>query len=334
MLKTIDLEIGYNVSEHHKNRVGQKLNFDACDGELVALIGPNGIGKSTFLKTIARLLPKLSGTLQVNGLDQDEIEVSNYAELLSFVSTEIIRVPNFSVYQLVALGRFPYTNWIGNLTNIDKDIIDLSLRLVDLSSLQSKPINEISDGERQRAMIARALAQNTPIIVMDEPTAYLDITNKYDIVHLLGDLTLQQNKTIVFSTHDLNIAFSEADKIWMMGHGYALQGSPEDLALDGAFESLFGSRLQFDWQSGTFKKNRQNTKSVSFSGNRSLLFDLTINALSRIGFQVNENSGTKITLIEKNKNIVFVLEGLGLKKEFQNIYGLCNFLKMEKSLHL
>jgi iron complex transport system ATP-binding protein len=331
MLKAIDLEIGYNVPEHHKNRVGQKLNFEACDGELVALIGPNGIGKSTLLKTIARLLPKLSGTLFINGVNQDEIENSNYAELLSFVSTDIIRVPNFSVYQLVALGRFPYTNWIGSLTKSDKEVIDLALNLVGLSSLQSKPINEISDGERQRAMIARALAQNTPIIVLDEPTAYLDITNKYDIVHLLGELTLKQNKTIVFSTHDLNIAFSEADKIWMMGHGYALQGAPEDLVLDNAFESLFGSRLQFEWQSGTFKKSKQIYYSVSLSGNRNSLFELTVNALSRIGFMVNENSGTKITIAEKDKHNLFILENQNSVKEFKDIYGLCSFLKREKA---
>ncbi len=330
MLKTIDLEIGYNVSKYLKNRVRQRLNFDACDGELVALIGPNGIGKSTLLKTIARLLPKLSGNFMINGLDQEVIENSNYAELLGFVSTEIIRVPNLSVYQLVALGRFPYTNWIGNLTKSDRDIIDLALKLVDLLSLQSKPINEISDGERQRAMIARALAQNTPIIILDEPTAYLDITNKYDIVHLLGELTTQQNKTIVFSTHDLNIAFSEADKIWIMGHETTLQGAPEDLVFNGAFESLFGSRLNFDWQSGTFKKIKQGYKSVSLTGNRNALFDLTINALSRIGFRIDENSETKITLIERDKHYVYIIEGQGLKREIENIYGLCNFLKRKE----
>jgi iron complex transport system ATP-binding protein len=295
------------------------------------LIGPNGIGKSTLLKTIARLLPKISGTLLVNGLYQDEIENPDYAELLSFVSTEIIRVPNFSVYQLVALGRFPYTNWIGSLTKNDKKVIDLALNLVGLSWLQSKPINEISDGERQRAMIARALAQNTPIIVLDEPTAYLDITNKYDIVHLLGELTLKQNKTIVFSTHDLNIAFSEADKIWMMGYGYVLQGAPEDLVLENAFESLFGSRLQFEWQSGTFKKIKQNFNSVSLSGNSNKLFELTVNALSRIGFMVDDNSETKITILEKDKHNVFILESQNSSKEFQDIYGLCNFLKREKA---
>jgi iron complex transport system ATP-binding protein len=167
--------------------------------------------------------------------------------------------------------------------------------------------------------------------VLDEPTAYLDITNKYDIVHLLGELTLKQNKTIVFSTHDLNIAFSEADKIWMMGYGYVLQGAPEDLVLENAFESLFGSRLQFEWQSGTFKKIKQNFNSVSLSGNSNKLFELTVNALSRIGFMVDDNSETKITILEKDKHNVFILESQNSSKEFQDIYGLCNFLKREKA---
>jgi iron complex transport system ATP-binding protein len=328
-LELTGLKIGYNAGKGKVKPIGPLINFDASEGELIALLGANGIGKSTLLRTIIHLLPPLSGKITIRGKIQSEIKREEYSTLLSFVSTEPVRVSNLSVYQLVALGRFPYTNWIGKITAIDKNIIEESLELVNLTRLKALSIDEISDGERQRAMIARALAQNTPIILLDEPTAYLDLINKYEIVRILRDLAQTKQKTIIFSTHELNIALSQVDKIWLMNSNEVKQGAPEDLIFDNSISQLFGNKLEFNWQSGTFKQIKISNKTIALKCEPGITKELILKAMERIGISINENATKLIEVISRKKENLFVVKGFLREVELKNIYELCRFLREE-----
>ena len=320
------LKIGYAARKGQIKQIAPEINLDAAKGELIALIGMNGIGKSTLLRTIANLQHPLGGTIKINNSSSENIDRNEYATLLSFVSTEPVRAANLSVYQLIALGRFPYTNWYGTLTLEDKEIIYDALKLTGLINLATKPINEISDGERQRCMIARALAQNTPILILDEPTAYLDLINKFEVVQLLKELAHLKQKTVIFSTHELNLALSEADKIWLMNSETVKQGAPEDLVQDNSLSRLFGRNLNFDWQSGSFRKFMKSDKTISLQCNSETIYELLKKAMERIGFAVEKNSDITIEAQTKQDEIVFIINSGTETIEMKNIYEVCRFL--------
>lgn len=188
-------------------------------GELTGLVGRNGAGKSTLLRTIAGLQKPLGGEILINGLPLAQLDARARASLIGFVSTERVLVDNLRVADVVALGRTPYTNWLGTLTAADHEQVARSLQLVGMEAFAQKDIQTLSDGERQRVMIARALAQDTPIILLDEPTAFLDLPNKYEICMLLRSLAHEQGKTIFFSTHDLTIALEFCDMLALVEGG-------------------------------------------------------------------------------------------------------------------
>ncbi|HZH72259.1 MAG TPA: ABC transporter ATP-binding protein, partial [Mariniphaga sp.] len=247
------LAVGYQQTGQHPIKVLQDINLSAAPGEMIALIGSNGIGKSTLLRTLAGFQPWFEGDIVFQGKSLKNLTPKQSSRILSFVSTEIIRVPNLTVFDLVAYGRFPYTNWIGMLDSSDKELISDAIQKVGLKGFEKRQVLQISDGERQRAMIARALAQDTPVIVLDEPTAYLDVSNKYEIFHLLQELAVQKNKTIVLSTHDLNIAVREVDKLWLIAPDGTFQGAPEDAVLEGWLNKLFqNDNIGFDENEGEF----------------------------------------------------------------------------------
>ena len=175
------------------------MSLSAKEGEFIALIGQNGIGKSTLLKTLVKLHPCLSGEIFMGGMRIQDFSMHDFSKFVGYVSTEVIRTGNLKVKDLVSLGRYPYTNWIGKLTNQDQEMVDSALEMVGLSDLKQKNITEVSDGERQRAMIARTIAQDTKVLILDEPTAFLDLPNRYDVLHLLKSLSHNQGKTIIFS---------------------------------------------------------------------------------------------------------------------------------------
>lgn len=237
-----DLSLGYGERALFEN-----ANIGFGWGEFTALIGRNGTGKSTLLRTIAALSKPQSGHVTVNGTPLDQMPRREIAAQISFVSTDEVRITNLKVTDVVALGRAPYTNWIGSLTVDDKAIVKESLRLVGMSDFALKGMDTLSDGERQRVMIARALAQDTPIILLDEPTAFLDIPNKYEICLLLRELAHQQGKCIIFSTHDLNIALELCDTIAMIEGGRFYYGTTDMLVTEGDLQRLFdGTPLLFD----------------------------------------------------------------------------------------
>lgn len=208
-------------------------------GELTALIGRNGTGKSTLLRTIASLSRPQAGKITINGIDTADMTMKQIAGQIAFVSTDDVRVQNLHVWDVVSLGRAPYTNWVGRLTEADKAKVAESLRLVGMEGFAEASMESLSDGERQRVMIARALAQDTPIILLDEPTAFLDLPNKYEICLLLRKLAHSEGKCILFSTHDLAIAIEICDTIAMIEGGKFHCGTAQMLTESGELQRLF-----------------------------------------------------------------------------------------------
>ncbi|PLX15034.1 MAG: ABC transporter ATP-binding protein [Marinilabiliales bacterium] len=326
-----NLEIGYPIKGNINNTLFNNINLAGSSGELIALVGKNGIGKSTLLRNISGLQEPLKGQINYFGKLKNSYSRTDFARMVSFVSTEIVNVNNLSVFDLVSLGRFPHTNWLGKLKPEDVNRTARALEMVGMSSFSRKHINEISDGERQRVMIARTLAQDSKIIVLDEPTAFLDLPNKYEIIHLLNKLSKEENKTIIFSTHDLNIAIQEADKIWLMLEDKIAEGAPEDLILNETFNRIFEkSNLKFDKLKGDFKMQKSHHRKIGIYGDGPH-FVWTKKALERLNFMVvKENESGQYIKIEKENNLCkwTLIEDKNIK-EFSSIYDLSIHLKLQ-----
>lgn len=288
ILKCDSLIIGYSAGKKFIP-ILPPLTGSAFKGELVALLGRNGVGKSTLLRTIAGLLKPLKGTVLINKEKSILFSRQEFARRVGYISTEIVKVNHMTVYDLVALGRFPHTNWMGRIDHKTNNLIRESIAKAGLDNHQDRFITELSDGERQRAMIARVLAQDTDIMIMDEPLAFLDISGKYGIIKLMKELTAS-GKTIIFSTHDLNIALSHADKIWLVNDSGLSQGSPEDLWLRNDFECLFDSHeTVYNQEDGSFIFIREKKGYISIEGGDERIRYWTIKALNRAGFSITEN---------------------------------------------
>jgi iron complex transport system ATP-binding protein len=226
-----------------------------------------------------------------------------------------------TVAELVAYGRFPYTGWLGTLKKEDHLRVAEAISKVGISDLSGKMINEISDGERQRAMIARALAQDTPLIILDEPTAFLDISNTYTIFHLLHELARKEQKTIILSTHDLHLALQKMDKLWIMLETNTLEGAPEDAILKGWLQHLFpDDKVGFNASKGEFFFRHKPAGSLAVEGS-GRAYTMTVKALERKGYQVTRFAGEEwyISVKEGQKNLPPYWELIGLEK--QNIYN-------------
>ena len=231
-ISTNNLTIGY---EHHV--VQRDLKFELHPGEMVCMLGPNGCGKSTLLRTLAGLQPALSGTFTTSTLNSQLSTLPHIALVL----TERLSIENTTVHDVVAMGRYPYTSFLGGLSPKDEQIIEQSLNDVGLSGSAHTFFNDHSDGEKQRTLIAKALAQETPIILLDEPTAHLDLPNRLRVLQLLRRVAREQNKTILISTHELDLAIKLSDRIMLMTPQQGIQlDSPEMLREQNAFTAAFG----------------------------------------------------------------------------------------------
>ena len=328
ILSLDELEIGY-VSGKNENVLLPPLNACANSGELIAVIGRNGIGKSTLLRTLAGLQPPLGGKIYYNGKNIRDYSRMELAQKVGYISTEIVRVSNMSVYDLVALGRFPHTNWIGKIEMKDHEAIMNAIDKVSMEPFSKKFVSELSDGERQKAMIARILAQDTGIMVMDEPTAFLDIAGRFEILHLMHTLSDKGNKTIIFSTHDLQMAVNQADKIWLILDNQLIEGAPEDLMIAGTFNHLFeSSTVLFNSEDGTFSFRGDKRGSIYINGEGSKRH-WTEKAINRAGFTVSkEKTKTFIITPTESKNY-WQLSAKDYIKEFQSLYELITYIDRE-----
>lgn len=233
--------------------MAKNLNLKLQKGKLIALIGGNGIGKSTLLRTVTGIQKPIEGSIFLNGRDIQLYNSNELAQNLSLVLTEKLPPSNLTVFELIALGRQPYTNWIGKLSEIDISKINEAISLTQIEHLSNKKHYEISDGQLQKVLVARALAQDTPLIILDEPTTHLDLLHKVSMFKLLKKLVIETNKCILFSTHDIDLAIQLADEMIVMSEEFVIQEEPCNLISKGIFKELFkDNSIQFDDKKGTF----------------------------------------------------------------------------------
>lgn len=236
------------------NVIATDINLKLHQGELIGLVGANGIGKSTLLRTLSRVQPALHGKILLSDQDIQSFKSIELASQLSIVLTEQIASKNLTVQELVALGRQPYTNWVGTIAETDIEKIRKAIKITHITDLVNKRCFELSDGQMQKVLIARAIAQDTPFIMLDEPTTHLDIYHKAYILKLLKRLAFETKKTILFSTHEIDFAIQLCDKMIVMNRDGFEFGRPKELIQCRAFSSLFPEDLiLFDTQTGSYK---------------------------------------------------------------------------------
>lgn len=293
-IRIVGLETGYRTKSK-TTVITQGISASLYSGELTCLLGPNGAGKSTLLKTLTAFLPPVKGEIFIEHKSLSDYSDSELSKVIGVVLTEKLNLNNMSVVELVGLGRSPYTGFWGHMSDNDRKIVADAISLVGIESLGDRMIQTLSDGERQKVMIAKALAQETPVIFLDEPTAFLDYPSKVEIMQLLQRLAREKNKTVFLSTHDLELALQIADKVWLLDkpHGVTI-GTPEDLALDGEMSKYFHREgVMFDRESGLFKICHKIEKSVRLIG-EGARFNMVKKALARQGIQAESGLSGEI----------------------------------------
>lgn len=253
-LQTRELAVGYRTGRQRR-AVLERVTVSVAPGELVCLLGPNGIGKSTLIRTLARMQPPLWGSVEVGGVALESLSVGALAQRLGVVLTERVPVESLRVRQVVELGRYPYSGWLGRLGAGDRVVIDWALHAVGVTHLADRDYDRISDGERQRVMVARALAQEPLLLILDEPTAFLDVPSRVELMGLLRRLTRGGSLAVVVSTHDLELALRAADVLWLlMPGGEIMTGAPEDVIANGAIAQAFeGRQIRFHAEERAFR---------------------------------------------------------------------------------
>jgi iron complex transport system ATP-binding protein len=325
ILKIQSLLIGY-YARRRPLPLLPPLDASASTGELVALLGRNGIGKSTLLRSIAGLQKPLGGSVTINNEETAGFSRFKFAKNVGYISTDIVKVSHMRVYDLVALGRFPHTNWIGKIDRHTDLIIRESIAKAGLAGFENRLVSELSDGERQRTMISRVLAQDTDIMIMDEPMAFLDISGKYGVISLMKELT-SGGRTIIFSTHDFNIAVSQADKIWLITATGMITGAPEDLTLGNHFDCLFDPALTgFNPEDGSFDLKSASLSLIHIEGEESRVRKLTIKALKRAGYTVTDEMIIPRIKLPSGKN-EWILYTEGTTANCKTLYDLVKRLK-------
>jgi iron complex transport system ATP-binding protein len=318
-----NLTVGYGQAGM-RNILFQDLNLEIHAGELVCFMGSNGVGKSTLIRTLAGLQLPFSGRITYNGhLGNSEITLP---QQIAVVLTDKITATNMTVFEVVSYGRYPYLSWNVNLAEKDINLIEYALEEVHVSHLKEKRLYELSDGQMQMVMIARAVVQDTPIILLDEPTAHLDLNNRLEIMNLLRKLAHQSNKAILVATHELDLALQTADLIWLAGlKKNIIRGIPEDLVLNGSFDSIFQFK-GYDLKTGKIQHDPHRGVHIRLSGT-SPEYLWTKNALERYGFiVVDDNTGKYNLHIEKEKSLRWLLDE---SRYFNSLQDLLDELSRE-----
>lgn len=285
ILTATDLCIGYR---NHRivHPIHTHLSFHLLRGELTALLGANGAGKSTLLRTLAASQPALSGTLQVLDKPLQSYSERERSRTIGVVLTDKTQAGGLTVYELVSLGRQPHTGFFGRLHAKDHRLVEEALEAAGISHKAQQYMAELSDGERQKAMIAKALVQECPLIILDEPTAFLDAVSRIEVMTLLHRLAVEQDKAILLSTHDIEQALVLSDKLWLLSKDTGLQcGVTEDLILKHQMDTLFPHRdIQFDYDHGIYYPTVNGQQRITVAVTDPTLQHWTLNALNRHGY--------------------------------------------------
>jgi iron complex transport system ATP-binding protein len=295
-VQTFDLAVGYKV-RNSRSVVLDGLNLSARAGEMVCLLGTNGTGKSTLLRTLARLQPALSGSVKIGGADIRQLSQMELARRLGVVLTERAMVGALTARRIVELGRYPYWDWSGRMTHTDHEVVAWAIEAVGAVHLASRDIMSLSDGERQRFMIARALAQEPSILLLDEPTAFLDVPSRVELMGLLRRLARDEQLAIVVSTHDIELALRMADTLWLISPGNRLTaGTPEDVILSGNVAEAFQTEsIRFQPEERTFSLVTDARGSAVVRGD-GLNAVLAAAVLEREGFQIVKHAADALTV--------------------------------------
>lgn len=303
-LHTNALSIGYS-NQPGTSPLFTDLNLTLYEGQLVCFMGPNGIGKSTLIRTLAGLQEPIAGRTVVvpaPGTPHADIPKS-----VAIVLTQRLTATHMTAYELIAFGRYPYLDWHVTLGTADKEIIQQAIDAVNIGHLTQKKIYQLSDGQLQLVMIAKALAQDTPIILLDEPTAHLDLNNRVEIMKLLQSLAHHAGKAILIATHELDLALQTADCIWLAGNNHdILTGIPEDLVLDGTFDRIFQFK-GFDLRTGKIQHQAHRGIPVNLLG-EGHEYRWTRNALERSGFTITAETPAHTIEVHPAPNLRWTLD--------------------------
>lgn len=281
IVQTNNLSVGYRL-DGKELCLFENLDLSMVAGELICFMGPNGIGKSSLIRTLAGIQKSLGGAIKIPK-----------EQSVALVLTDKITATQMNVYDLISYGRYPYLNWNISLSENDHTFIDKAIALVRIETLIEKRLYELSDGQLQMAMIAKALAQDTPVLLLDEPTAHLDLNNRVEIMNILRELSRTAGKAILVATHELDLALQTADRIWLATYDRSIKvGVPEDLVLDGSFDQVFQFK-GFDLKTGRVQHKPFRNLSVKLKG-EGHEYLWTKNALERSGFETSEDSSITI----------------------------------------
>ncbi len=326
LLVAEQLTIGYRRGQQIRS-VAKQLELSAYPGQVIGLLGPNGCGKSTLLRTLAGMQPLLGGRVLLNGQPLTRLSPARRATQLSVVLSEAPNA-NLTTYDLVATGRYPYTGWFGGMAAEDERAVRQALEQTHTQDFIHRPIGSLSDGERQRVMIARAVAQDTPLLILDEPTAHLDVSNRIAVLQLLLRLAHKHKKAILLSTHALDLALLMADQLWLMHAGQVQAGVPEDLVLSGDLQSMFEREgVIFDRHTGTFGIARPTGQPVRLEG-ASLVSFWTRRALERTGHAVvSGRPDVPLVRVLSETPVRWVVESGGSRWEKSSIAAVLDQLR-------
>jgi iron complex transport system ATP-binding protein len=316
LLSTFDLCVGYAKPNGEHLVLFRNLHLELREGKLVCLMGPNGVGKSSLLRTLAGLHQPLSGTIRYQN-QPAPIERS-----VAVVLTERPRSALLRVEDLVSMGRYPYLNYWVHLSPHDKEVIRHAMAITQTINLRNRHVDELSDGQYQMVMIARALAQETPVILLDEPTAHLDLNNRVGIMNVLRQVA-RAGKAVLVATHELDLALQTADEIWLTGfEKNIILGVPEDLVLDGVFDAVFQFK-GFDLKSGRVTHPSWRRLSIHLVG-EGPEYLWTKNALERSGYRVTDSGHLTIRVVKNKDDNLWIAEP---DKNFYTLRDLLVFLE-------
>ena len=325
-LRTTNLAVGYS-QKAATTTVLENLNVMAAAGEMICLLGPNGSGKSTLLRTLSRVQAALSGSIEIENRPLDQMSRVELARHVGVVLTERPLVGSLPAFRLVELGRYPHLNWLGQLRASDHAAVEWAIDAVSARHLAGRESNTLSDGERQRFMIARALAQEPSILLLDEPTAFLDVASRAELMGLLRRLAREEGLAVIVSTHDLELALRVADTIWLIDSGRRLRScAPEDMILSGAIEEAFPAEtIRFDPSERTFRPITPIRGSGVVHG-EGLAAALAAAVLEREGFEVLESSSADV-VIQVAPNVHWEATVDGSDQKGEDFGALARFLR-------